>query len=427
MLQPIPEKRPDSTLKSGLTARVTSAAVVVISGLCCFMVIPVAQVANASPETDREVKRVAQIHAIPEADAKFFAARIDAVEQSTNAVVVFETMSPWRQKRLLEFIEQWARTFPFPNERTQTTTRGHSWSIMGQIAQLFVVPPRLTPPEEAAAIDSQMAELHEVLVEELFPKVRSSISTAVQSSDPESALLTAEDIDSLTATVIDSLLMSATLQKDDDLSPWPRWRIASSGFSETKRRIREAAAATVVKPPMPISENSVKSFLAARKAGDNSESQRLSDSIVTDLLMGMGGDWRSTGPVVAVLDKAFRDVRPASLETEYHTLNNILETMIALGSRAAARFRRSRCPIAAKSSAESRAAADRQRQFTGDDLSPRQRRARRPPCRGRLDASSQASCPGVDTVIDGRTFAGGGCRWIADHRRRMIAGCTFVI
>ena len=79
MLQPIPEKRPDSTLKSGLTARVTSAAVVVISGLCCFMVIPVAQVANASPETDREVKRVAQIHAIPEADAKFFAARIDAV------------------------------------------------------------------------------------------------------------------------------------------------------------------------------------------------------------------------------------------------------------------------------------------------------------------------------------------------------------
>jgi len=330
-----------------------------ISGLCCFMVIPVAQVANASPETDREVKRVAQIHAIPEADAKFFAARIDAVEQSTNAVVVFETMSPWRQKRLLEFIEQWARTFPFPNERTQTTTRGHSWSIMGQIAQLFVVPPRLTPPEEAAAIDSQMAELNEVLVEELFPKVRSSISTAVQSSDPESALLTAEDIDSLTATVIDSLLMSATLQKDDDLSPWPRWRIASSGFSETKRRIREAAAATVVKPPMPISENSVKSFLAARKAGDNSESQRLSDSIVTDLLMGMGGDWRSTGPVVAVLDKAFRDVRPASLETEYHTLNNILETMIDTAAIKAGNEER----LAIEKANEERWAAERQREF----------------------------------------------------------------
>jgi len=359
MLQPIPEKRPDSTLKSGLTARVTSAAVMAISGLCCFMVIPVAQVANASPETDREVKRVAQIHAIPEADAKFFAARIDAVEQSTNAVVVFETMSPWRQKRLLEFIEQWARTFPFPNERTQTTTRGHSWSIMGQIAQLFVVPPRLTPPEEAAAIDSQMAELNEVLVEELFPKVRSSISTAVQSSDPESALLTAEDIDSLTATVIDSLLMSATLQKDDDLSPWPRWRIASSGFSETKRRIREAAAATVVKPPMPISENSVKSFLAARKAGDNSESQRLSDSIVTDLLMGMGGDWRSTGPVVAVLDKAFRDVRPASLETEYHTLNNILETMIDTAAIKAGNEER----LAIEKANEERWAAERQREF----------------------------------------------------------------
>jgi len=359
MLQPIPEKRPDSTLKSGLTARVTSAAVMAISGLCCFMVIPVAQVANASPETDREVKRVAQIHAIPEADAKFFAARIDAVEQSTNAVVVFETMSPWRQKRLLEFIEQWARTFPFPKERTQTITHGHSWSIMGQIAQLFVIPPRLTPPEEAAAIDSQMAELREILVEELFPKVRNSISTAVQSSDAESALLTAEDIDSLTATVIDSLLMSATLQKDDDLSPWPRWRIASSGFSETKRRIREAAAATVVKPPMPISENSVKSFLAARKAGDNSESQRLSDSIVTDLLMGMGGDWRSTGPVVAVLDKAFRDVRPASLETEYHTLNNILETMIDTAAIKAGNEER----LAIEKANEERWAAERQRDF----------------------------------------------------------------
>ncbi|MEN9666341.1 MAG: hypothetical protein RLZZ326_2704 [Planctomycetota bacterium] len=359
MLQPIPEIRPDSTLESGLTARVTRAAVVALSRHCCFLAIAVAQVANASPETDREVKRVAQIHTIPDADAEFFAARIDAVEQSPNAVVVFETMSPWRQKRLLEFIEQWARTFPFPKERTQTITHGHSWSIMGQIAQLFVIPPRLTPPEEAAAIDSQMAELREILVEELFPKVRNSISTAVQSSDAESALLTAEDIDSLTATVIDSLLMSATLQKDDDLNPWPRWRIASSDFSETKRRIREAAAATVVKPPMPISENSVKSFLAARQAGDDSEAQRLSDSIVTDLLMGMGGDWRSTGPVVAVLDKAFRDARPASLETEYHTLSNILETMIDTAAIKAGNEER----LAIEKANEERWAAERQRDF----------------------------------------------------------------
>jgi hypothetical protein len=155
-------------MESGLGIRVKRAAVVTLSGLCCFLAVAVAQVASASPETDREVKRVGQIHTIPDADAEFFAARIDAVEQSPNAVVTFETMSPWRQKRLLEFIEQWARTFPFPKERTQTITRGHSWSIMGHIAQLFVVPPRLTPPEEAAAIDSQMAELREILVKELF-------------------------------------------------------------------------------------------------------------------------------------------------------------------------------------------------------------------------------------------------------------------
>ena len=326
MLQPIPEKRPDSTLKSGLTARVTRAAVVALSRHCCFLAIAVAQVANASPETDREVKRVAQIHTIPDADAEFFAARIDAVEQSPNAVVVFETMSPWRQKRLLEFIEQWARTFPFPKERTQTTTRGHSWSIMGQIAQLFVVPPRLTPPEEAAAIDSQMAELREILVEELFSKVRSSISTAIQSSDAESSLLTAEDIDSLTATVIDNLLMGATLEKDDDLNPGPRWRISPSAFSEMKRRIREAAPATVVKHFLPFSESTVKSLFAARQAGDDSESQRLFDSIGTDLTWSLRESIESVfaGP----LEKAFADGCPGQVTTEYRKLERTLEGMI---------------------------------------------------------------------------------------------------
>ena len=326
MLQPIPEKRPDSTLKSGLTARVTRAAVVALSRHCCFLAIAVAQVANASPETDREVKRVAQIHTIPDADAEFFAARIDTAEQSPNAVVTFETMSPWRQKRLLAAIEQWAQTFPKPEGRTQTTTRGHSWSIMGQIAQLFVIPPRLTPPEEAAAIDSQMAELREILVEELFSKVRSSISTAIQSSDAESSLLTAEDIDSLTATVIDNLLMGATLEKDDDLNPGPRWRISPSAFSEMKRRIREAAPATVVKHFLPFSESTVKSLFAARQAGDDSESQRLFDSIGTDLTWSLRESIESVfaGP----LEKAFADGCPGQVTTEYRKLERTLEGMI---------------------------------------------------------------------------------------------------
>jgi hypothetical protein len=95
------------------------------------------------------------------------------------------------------------------------------------------------------------------------------------------------------------------------------------------------------------------------KAGDDSEAQRLSDSVVTDWLMGMGGDWRSTGPVVAVLDKAFRDARPASLETEYHTLNNILETMIDTAAIKAGNEER----LAIEIANEERWAAERQRDF----------------------------------------------------------------
>jgi len=153
---------------SRLRMRIDRAAVATLSGLCCFLSIAVAQVANASPETDREVSRVAQIYSIPEADAEFFAARIAAVEQSPNAVVTFETMSAWRRNRLLRLIEEWAKGFPIPETRTQATTQGHSWYATQSIADLFVFPPMLTSPEEAAAIDSQMAEIRALLLEDLF-------------------------------------------------------------------------------------------------------------------------------------------------------------------------------------------------------------------------------------------------------------------
>jgi hypothetical protein len=254
-------------------------------------------------------------------------------------------------------IEQWAQTFPKPEGRTQTTTRGHSWSIMGQIAQLFVIPPRLTPPEEAAAIDSQMAELREILVEELFPKVRSSISTAIQSSDAESSLLTAEDIDSLTATVIDNLLMGATLEKDDDLNPGPRWRISPSAFSEMKRRIREAAPATVVKHFLPFSESTVKSLFAARQAGDDSESQRLFDSIGTDLTWSLRESIESVfaGP----LEKAFADGCPGQVTTEYRKLKRTLEGMIDTAAAKAGIEEY----LALQQANDERWAAERQRDF----------------------------------------------------------------
>ncbi|MCY3016845.1 MAG: hypothetical protein NT171_19405 [Planctomycetota bacterium] len=344
-------------MESGLRIRVNRAAVVTLSGVCFFLAIAVAQVAIASSETDREVTRVAQINGISESDAEFFAARIDAVEQSPNAVVTFETMSPWRKKRLLAAIEQWAQTFPKPEGRTQTTTRGHSWSIIGQIAQLYVIPPRLTPPEEAAAIDSQMAELREILVEELFSKVRSSISTAVQSSDAESSLLTAEDIDSLTATVIDNLLMGATLQKDDDLNPGPRWRISPSAFTEMKRRIREAAPATVVKHFLPFSESTVKSLFAARQAGDDSEAQRLFDSIGTDLTWSLRESIESVfaGP----LEKAFADGCPGQVTTEYRKLKRTLEGMIDTAAAKAGIEEY----LAIQQANDERWAAERQRDF----------------------------------------------------------------
>jgi len=309
--------------------RVANASTTVLSGLCCFLSIAFAQVANASPETDREVSRVAQVHSIPEADAEFFAARIAAVEQSPNAVLTFETMSAWRRNRLLRLIEEWAKEFPIPETRTQATTQGHSWYAMQSIADLFVIPPRLTPPEEAAAIDSQMAEIREILVEELFPKVRNSISNAVQSSAAASAFLTAEEIDSLATTVIDNLLMGVTLQKNNDLRPWPRQRIAPSVFAETKQQMRTAAAAAVVEYFFPISEDSFESLVsslgAARTAGDDSESQRLWRFTTDKFTMSLNS---SIDPVFDVPKQAFREACPATVLSDNYKYGEIIAAMI---------------------------------------------------------------------------------------------------
>lgn len=78
MVRPKFDTKPEAAMESGFRVRVDRAAVVALSGFCCILAIAVAQVATASPETDREVKRVAQIHGISESDAEFFAARIDA-------------------------------------------------------------------------------------------------------------------------------------------------------------------------------------------------------------------------------------------------------------------------------------------------------------------------------------------------------------
>ena len=299
---------------SRLKMRIDRTAVATLSGLCCFLSIAVAQMANASPETDREVSRVAQIYSIPEADAEFFAARIAAVEKSPNAVLTFETMSAWRRNRLLRLIEDWAKEFPIPEDRTQATTRGHSWYIMQSIAGLFVHPPMLASPEEAAAIDLQMAEIREIIVETLFPKVRNFISNAVQSSAAASAFLTAEEIDSLTTTVSDNLLIGMTLQKDEDLEPFGKHRIAPSAFAETKQRMRAAAEAAVVEPRFPIYEESFESLVstlrAARTAGDDTEAQRHWRFTTDSFTMNMSSSIES---VLDIAQQAFSEACPATV------------------------------------------------------------------------------------------------------------------
>ena len=309
--------------------RIGRAAVATLSGFCCFLSIAVAQVANASPETDREVSRVAQIYSIPEADAKFFAARIAAVEQSPNAVLTFETMSAWRRNRLLRLIEEWAKGFPIPENRTQTTTRGHSWYIMQSIPKFVVVPPILTPPEEPAAIDLQMAEIREILLEDLFPKVRNCISTTVQKSAAASAFLTAQEVDSLATTVIDNLLMGMTLEEDDDLNPFPRQRIAPSAFVETKQRMRAAAAAAVVENFFSISEDSfeslVSSLMAARTAGDDTEAQRLWRFTTEKFTMNLHS---SIDSVFDIPQQAFREACPATVLNTYYKYGEISIAMI---------------------------------------------------------------------------------------------------
>ena len=315
-------------MESGLRIRVNRAAVVTLSGVCFFLAIAVAQVAIASSETDREVTRVAQINGISESDAEFFAARIDAVERSPNAVVTFETMSPWRKKRLLAAIEDWARSFPGPERRTEATTRGHTWGIMQMIAPLFVVPPRRTAPDAAVVIDSQLRDFREVVSEALGARIRAYVAEACKSTDGQSPSLSSDDIDTLSEFVIDDVLMGVALPEGDDVSPGPRIPLPSGVFSETKRRVRAAAEAFHPTRTIPIHCEIAESLLAARAVGDDHETARLIGGLRIELITHMAFGWRSNDSPQAILAKAYGDTISPAVAAEFRGHNKVLESMI---------------------------------------------------------------------------------------------------
>ncbi|MBJ7434006.1 MAG: hypothetical protein JHC62_06175, partial [Microbacteriaceae bacterium] len=152
---------------------------------------------------------MAGLNGIPEADAEFLIARIAEVEKSQRAIVSCDGMSKWRRDRLLAAVEDWARSFPGPEGRTEATTRGHTWGIMQMIAPLFVVPPRHTPPDAALVIDSQLREFRELVSDALGTRIRAYVAEACTSTDGQSPGLSSDDIDTLTESVIDDVLMSA--------------------------------------------------------------------------------------------------------------------------------------------------------------------------------------------------------------------------
>lgn len=297
-------------------------------GLCGTLLLAASACLFACPKTDDEVRRVAGLNGIPEADAEFLIARIAEVEKSQRAIVSCDGMSKWRRDRLLASVEDWARGFPGPEGRTEATTRGHTWGIMQMIAPLFVVPPRDTPPDAALVIDSQLCEFRELVSEALGTRIRAYIAEACTSTDGQSPGLSSDDIDTLTESVIDDVLMSAALPKDDDVSPGPRIPLPSAVFSETKRRVQAAAEAFHPTRTIPIHGEIAESLLAARAAGDDLEVARLIGGLRIELITHMAFGWRSNDLPQAILAKAYGDTIPPAVAAEFREHTKVLESMI---------------------------------------------------------------------------------------------------
>ena len=298
------------------------------TGLCCTLLLAASACLFACPKTDDEVRRVAGLNGIPEADAEFLIARIAEVEKSQRAIVSCDGMSKWRRDRLLAAVEDWARSFPGPEGRTEATTRGHTWGIMQMIAPLFVVPPRHTPPDAALVIDSQLREFRELVSEALGTRIRAYVAEACTSTDGQSPGLSSDDIDILTESVIDDVLMSAALPKDDDVSPGPRIPLPSAVFSETKRRVQAAAEAFHPTRTIPIHGEIAESLIAARAAGDDLEVARLIGGLRIELITHMAFGWRSNDLPQAILAKAYGDTIPPAVAAEFREHTKVLESMI---------------------------------------------------------------------------------------------------
>lgn len=298
------------------------------AGLCITLLLATSACLFACPMTDDEVRRVAGLNDIPEADANFLIARIAEVEKSPRAVVSCDGMSEWRRDRLRAAVEDWARSFPGRERRTEATTRGHTWGIMQMIAPLFVVPPRHTDPESSLVIDSQFREFRELVSEALGPRIRAYVAEACKSTDGQSPSLSSDDIDTLTESVIDDVLMSAALPKDDDVSPGPRLPLPSAVFSETKRRVQAAAEAFNPTRTIPIHGEVAESLLAARAAGDDLEAARLIGGLRIELITHMAFGWRSSDSPDVILSKAYGDTIPPDVAAEFREHTRVLESMI---------------------------------------------------------------------------------------------------
>lgn len=304
------------------------------------------------------VTRVARDHDIPTGDAAFFAERIAAIQASPNAVVSEAELSPWRQRRMLAAIEDWGRSFPPAEERSEAIVQGHACQWLQMIAPLHVVAPRSTTPENFAAIEAQLSRIRNVYAEAMRPRIITAL-TALLNVEGSDEVLPQDDLEVLANRMIQQALQGLTLEKDDDANPGPRHPIPEREFADVENRVRTAALNSPIEIQHLARLIDRDEWRAVQSADCDDQTRRAVEASKEILCDRIGLALRGNDSAFASLEKAYGDTVPASVTKEFRQYRLTLESLI--DTKAIEQGFKERSALAAAN--QERWVAERRREF----------------------------------------------------------------
>jgi hypothetical protein len=284
---------------------------------------------DASLATHEIVMQAAREHGVPEVDADFLASRIDEIERSPKAPVSFDAMSPWRRERFEHALRSWATSFPQAAGRSDSINRGHAWSTIQVIAPLFVVPPRVTDPADAAAIERQVAEVRDLISTVLGPVLRAHFETVAKSENPATgSLLSPDEIDAFCDQTIDEAFSGIVLSRDDDLNPGPRHPVPEAEWPKVLRAAEAAFARIAIPAGRPIRQDLIDALRQAEAAGDAEKRRELFEFLRQQAAWEVDAVLHSNDSALSVLSKAYAATATAKEAREYRSHAKVLESMV---------------------------------------------------------------------------------------------------